>query len=126
MVRELQVNLILHECLQLLYAGQRILSQLSVPLFVDLQRIVRLLYAQLFLKIFHIGLKLVHIVINLCLELAHISFHSVHGIVNLVFYADNLTCVCESVHRHRNLGHKTGFIFEIMWHSGIRLFEMLD
>ena len=89
-VRELQVNFILHERLQLLHAGQRVLSQLSMPLLVDLQRIVRLLYAQLFLKSFHICLKLVHTVINLCLELTHISFHSVYGIINLVFDAYNL------------------------------------
>ena len=89
-VRKLQVNFILHERLQFLHAGQRVLSQLSMPLLVDLQRIVRLLYAQFFLKSFHICLKLVHTVINLCLELTHISFHSVYGIINLVFDAYNL------------------------------------
>ena len=74
MVGELEVHLVLNECLQLLDTQKRILSQLCMPLLVDLQWIFGLLnshpFLDLFLSIENAGDRL----LNFVFELVHSAF----------------------------------------------------
>ena len=84
MLSELQVNFVLHECLQLLDTREGLLSQLSMPLLVDFKRTIGSFDLELLVKAVLLLVKGCDFFIDLALELTHTFLHLVKRVIKSV------------------------------------------
>ena len=81
---ELEVDFVLHKCLELFDARQSILGQLSMPLFINFKRCIRFLYSKPFLEVVYLSLEARHAVVDIRTKLALTSFHPVNRVLDFL------------------------------------------